>query len=257
MVSFLRNIIQTEGLVLRTRNYKEADQLLTLYTNKVGKVNAIVKGVRKTKSKLRGGVQLFSHTNLSLYLGKGLATVTQAEPIDSFMHLKTDLGKITYASYLAELIDSFILEKEPDPHLFQIVLKTFNLLTDREPFIIMRWAEMNILSHLGYQPCLTNCVECGNEKLNCNNIYFYPHLGGIACPQCQKNLLNYKRVKVSGETVVILQRLLELDLKILERLKTSALAEKEMENILEEYITYILGKQLKSKSFLNNIASIR
>lgn len=243
-------ILKTNAIILRARNYSEADQLLTLYTEKRGKLTAIVKGVKKPKSKLRGGVQVFSHTNLDLYLGKNLATVTQAETINTFAPLREDLLRMGSSAYLAELLDSLILEGESDPRLFNLILMGFYLLSLEDPRLATKVMEIRLLRELGYEPQLESCVNCGQKA---GGGSFSPELGGLLCDQCLKDKPSPDFVKISGETCVILRQFMNMELSKINRLRISPNAKKELDEILDLHITTCLGKKLKSKEFLDNI----
>jgi len=251
-VNLLPDIIKTDTLVLRARNYRDADQLLSLYTLKKGRLTAIVKGVRKPKSKLRGGVQVFSHTHLCLYLGRSLATVTQTETINTFPALRTDLLRMSYAAYLAEFVESITPEGEADPGLFSLLLTGFHLLSWEDPWLIARLLEVRLLMESGYQPFLINCVQCGKE-IKIGSL-FVPSLGGVICTDCEKIKPAQDVYKISGETYVVLRQLMQMDLEMVSRLRISLPAKKELEEVLDTYITYLLGKRLKTKEFLNNLA---
>lgn len=243
-------ILKTDTIILRTRNYNDADQLLTIFTQKAGKLTAIVKGVKKPKSKLRGGVQVFSHTNLSLYLGKSLATVTQAATINTFASLREDLLRMAYASYLTELLDSLTPENEADTRLFVLILKGLHLLSVEDPWLITKVMEARLLTATGYQPQLETCVNCGG-KTELSGLFVIEQ-GGIICTNCNHKNINI--MKISGETQVLLKQLVELELNKVHRLRISPRAKSELEEILDLYITYCLGKQLKSKQFIQHLA---
>jgi len=245
-------ILKTNAIVLRARSYSEADQLLTLYTEKAGKLTAIVKGVKKPKSKLRGGVQVFSHTNVDLFLGKNLATVTQAETINTFAPLREDLFRMGCGAYLAELLDSLIPEGESDTELFSLVLMGFYLLSVEEPWLATKVMEIRLLRELGYQPQMESCANCGQIKVA--GYYFSSELGGLLCDQCFRDKPGMAIVKISGETCVILKQLMSMELTKINRLRISANAKKELAEILDLHIINCLGKKLKSKEFLDNLA---
>lgn len=246
----MKDIVQTEAIVLRSRNYKEADQLITFYTRKYGKITAIAKGVKKPKSKLRGAVQVFSHSNLSLFFGRNLGTITQGESINTFLELRSDFTRMSYASYIAELIDSVIPESQNDEEIFRLLLEGQYLLSFADPLFTTHLIEARLLAHLGYQPQLDFCVECG-EKIK-NDFFFVPILGGAICSKCKKNSL-HAALKISGEAKSVLMRLVDMDILKVTRIKISESASREIDKLLDTYITHILGKKLKSKQFLNNV----
>src|SRR5690554_1201034 len=103
-------LITTEGFVLKNRKYRETDSILTIFTRKVGKINAIAKGARRPKSNLLAGIQPFCYSEFVLYKGRNLYTVSQCDSKEIFYPLREDLKKLSYASYLMELVEAVIVE---------------------------------------------------------------------------------------------------------------------------------------------------
>jgi DNA repair protein RecO (recombination protein O) len=134
----MSKIYSVEALVLRARDYGEADKILTLYTKEQGKVSAIAKGARKPKSRLRGGVQLFSHSRIVLYRGPSLDTVTLAETVQAFAPLREDLTFLSYASYLVELLDCAVPEREPHEGIFHLAINCLELFPEKDPELVAR-----------------------------------------------------------------------------------------------------------------------
>ena len=87
-------IHRDEGIVLRTYKLGEADRIVVFLTKARGKVRAVAKGVRKTKSKFGSRLEPMSHCVLQLYEGRELDIVTQAESIDNFRAVREDLDRI-------------------------------------------------------------------------------------------------------------------------------------------------------------------
>lgn len=115
-----------EALVLRRSNYSEADRLLTIFTKNHGKLFALAKGSRKAISRKAPHIELFTHTKLSFASSPHYLIITQAETIDSFLLLKTDLAPIRAAFHLNEIIDQLLPEQEPYPEIFAYLTGLFN-----------------------------------------------------------------------------------------------------------------------------------
>ncbi len=184
-------IYKAEAVVLRSRVYGEADRILSLFTKEWGKIVAIAKGVRKPTSRLRGAVQLFSHTHLVLYRGKSLDTVTQGEASEDFAFLQDDLAHLTAASYCAELVERLTLENQPIPRLFRLLLTALRTLRWGDPALVARVFEMQLLAILGYRPRLEDCVVCGrkgrimvSDNREGHPSWFSIERGGVVCPAC-------------------------------------------------------------------------
>ncbi|MFH1565944.1 MAG: DNA repair protein RecO [bacterium] len=133
----------TECLVLKSKDYKEADKILTLFTKSDGKVNAIAKGVRKQTSRKAGSLDAFTYSKVSLVLWKDIYIITQAEVIDSYDSLKRKLGKQSKLYLVGETLDNLLPFNEEQSDLFQKVVVNLEKTTSEDLLII-------ILYDLGY-----------------------------------------------------------------------------------------------------------
>ena len=108
-------LYRDEGIVLRTYKLGEADRIIVFVTRGRGKVRAVAKGVRKTKSKFGSRLEPMSHVALQLYEGRELDIVTQAESIEHFRVIRDDLDRIARASAMLEAVDQMAQEGEVEP----------------------------------------------------------------------------------------------------------------------------------------------
>src|SRR6266566_1185318 len=118
----------TEGIILKHTDLGEADRILTLFTPHKGKVRVVAKGVRRPISKKTGHLELLCRSQLHVALGRNLDIVTQAQSIENFSHLRTDLWHMTCGFYLAELIERFIEEHTQHANLYHLLLETLRYL---------------------------------------------------------------------------------------------------------------------------------
>ncbi|MBO0732178.1 MAG: DNA repair protein RecO [Acidimicrobiaceae bacterium] len=114
-------LYRDEGIVLRTYKLGEADRIVVLLTREHGKVRAVAKGVRKTKSRFGGRLEPLGSVSLLLYRGRELDIITQAEALDSFPLLRADLPRMTDAMALLEAVDHVAQEREPNPELYRML----------------------------------------------------------------------------------------------------------------------------------------
>ena len=117
-------LYNTDAIILRRSDFGEADRLLTVYTPHRGKLRLVAKGVRKTKSKKAGHVELFTHAALQVATGRNLDIVTQADTVQAYRALREDLDKISHAYYLVELVDRFTEEHDPSYPIFELLALT-------------------------------------------------------------------------------------------------------------------------------------
>ncbi|MHB1418941.1 MAG: DNA repair protein RecO [Bacillota bacterium] len=243
-------LYKTEALVLRTRNFGEADKLLTLYTRQNGKVQAIAKGVRKPQSRLRSGVQLFCYGNFLLYQGRNIDTVTQCETLENFSPLRLDLQSFAYASYILELLDGMLPEREgANEEVLILTMAALHLLTVHPPEIVQRIFEMRLLRLLGYQPQLEACVRCRRPPGSV--VYFSPGLGGVLCAKCRGE--DHQAVEINPGTVAVMLQLERMDLRKISRLQVPEHRLQEISRALQVYIEHRLERKIKSAGFLHQL----
>lgn len=160
----MKNQITTPALVLKRRNYAEADRILTLLTPDHGKVDVRAKGVRKPTSRKRGHIELFTHLQAHIVPGRWLPILTQAQAITQFNPLRNtptqsqttsiQEAKIFHAYHLAEITDRLIPENEPQPQIFDMLIKSLTYLQKPNPNIakLHHSYKLRLLQILGFWP---------------------------------------------------------------------------------------------------------
>ncbi len=193
---------KTEALVLKSRELGEADRLLTFLAPDLGKISAVARGARKTKSKLAAGVELFSRGDFILFRGKTLYTVTGQQIIERFIHLRQDPALYAYGVYFSELVERALPEEtgppppvnrspvnRPPPNqvpddnrdIYHLLLNGWrSLACTRDLFLFARSFELKLLQVMGCAPHLDGCVLCGNE----NTGHYSTGTGGLLCERC-------------------------------------------------------------------------
>jgi len=226
---------RTLGFVIKKEDRGEADQVFTILTKDFGKLKIRGRAIRKLKSKLRAGAQLFSLSEIEFIRGKAHKTLTDTILVDKFTNIRKDLEKLETASKVAEVLDSLVKGEEADEEIWKLVLETFRRLdkSSLPCFLIYHYFFWNFLSALGYMPELKNCPLC-RKKLTPTNIYFSPGQGGVVCDDCLKE----KGKKIDPEIVKILRLLIKQDWGILSKLKIKPDYEEELEKVSEDYLSY-------------------
>ena len=242
-------LYRTEAIILRRQDFGEADKLLTLYTPGLGKMRVLAKGVRKPKSRKGGHVELFTHSNLLLAKGRGLDIVTQAETIHSFLPIRRELLRTSYAYYAAELLDKFTEEGEENRSLFDLFMDALLWLSDAEDLnLALRYFELHLLDYVGYRPQLFQCLRCARLIESAESFFNYG-LGGLLCPRCGKGERGSR--EVSPQVLAILRHLQTKDYAVCHRLRIDQAVHEELETLLRRYIVYLLERKLKSIDFIN------
>lgn len=245
-----RGPYQTEAIVLRARDYGEADLILTLFTRDQGRLFAIAKGARKPNSKLRGGVQPLMHAHFQLYAGRGaMSTVTQSESLEAFRSLRDDLERLTYAVHMCELLDKMLPEQESHPDVFALTLTAMHFLIQTDPDLVVRFFELRLAALMGYQPWLDCCVAC--EGTLEPPLRFSAARGGVLCSSCAGS--DNESRPVTPGTVALMRQWLKADLRIFQRLKVPDYSRNEIGSLLPYYLEYYLEKRLQTLTLINSL----
>jgi DNA repair protein RecO (recombination protein O) len=187
------------GIALRTIKLGEADRIVTFVTQGHGKVRAVAKGIRKTKSRLGARVEPPTHVALQLWEGRELDVVTGAEALDHFKAVRTDLDRLTRATALLEAVDAVVQEREEDPRLYAMLLGALRVLAAQEAPLLVPAFYWKLLAQQGVGPVVDACAHCGEAA---DLVAFDVVEGGALCRACRSG------VRVSGDAMRLLQRIL-------------------------------------------------
>jgi DNA repair protein RecO (recombination protein O) len=181
---------KTEAVVLRSFRFGEADRVLHLYTLDRGRVGAVAKGVRRTKSRFGARLEPLSHVELMLHEGRGeLQTVTGAELIQSHSAAREDSYRLGIGLVGAEAMLRLYPEQEANTRAFHALARFLELLDGIEGGQAARPAldplalsfQLKLLWLSGYLPHLTSCAECGATE---GLAGYSPKAGGAVCDAC-------------------------------------------------------------------------
>jgi DNA repair protein RecO (recombination protein O) len=237
--------------VLRRTNFGETDRIVTLYTRERGKLSGIAKGARKPVSRLAGATELLTHGRFQLASGTNLDIITQVDVKDSFPRIRGDLSRIAYATYLLELVDKLVEERDANPEIFDSLLSALYLIErPNDPEKIAHMFELHFMRLLGYEPTLHNNIRCPHEALP-DNLYFSPSLGGIVCQEC--NCVPQDGIPVTGQTMEIMQSLLSAGAHEVEKMEIPKESMDQIAKVMRWYIRYRAERALKSVEFLDTL----
>jgi len=186
-------LYRDEGVVLRVQKLGEADRIVTVLTRTHGRVRAVAKGVRRTRSRFGASVEPFSHVDLQLWEGRGsLEVVTQADSLMSYgEQLVTDYGRYTAGTAVLETAERLTAEeREPALRLFLLVIGALRALVGggrdalpaRDPGLVLDAFLLRAMTVAGYAPALQDCARCGAPGPH--RAFSIPS-GGTVCPACR------------------------------------------------------------------------
>ena len=168
--------------MLRTYPFGEADNIVILLSASSGKLRAVAKGVRKTKSRFGGRLEPFSHVDLIMYEGRNLDTITQVSTVETYPNVRNDLDRIMAASMMVEVADAVAVEDEPSAGLLLILHRGLLALNEGAigPDLLSVYL-LKVASVLGLAPALSSCAGCG-KKEGADRFSF--EAGGVVCSNC-------------------------------------------------------------------------
>jgi DNA repair protein RecO (recombination protein O) len=178
---------KTEAIVLRSMRLREADRIVHIYTGTRGKIGAVVKGVRRTKSRFGARLEPFSRVNLVMYEGRGeLQTVTQAQCVEWYPRLREHGGAIYYAGAACESVLRLFGEGEGNEAAYNLLCHELQLLDSRPQaagganLLAFR---MKLMLAAGFLPELSDCARCG-VPAGPGALRFSAAAGGVICHDC-------------------------------------------------------------------------
>jgi DNA repair protein RecO (recombination protein O) len=199
------SLYRDRGVALRHYKLGEADRIIVFMTAGHGKVRAVAKGVRKTKSRFGARLEPPTNVNLLFYEGRGeLDIVSQAEAIDHFRPIRDDLARMTDAMSMLEVVDQSAQERQPDARMYQMLVAALRTLSDREqrsPLLVAAFY-WKLLSMEGFGPILDRCASCDAPASGVALVAFDLLQGGALCRDCRRGM------PVSPEALLLLGRIL-------------------------------------------------
>jgi DNA repair protein RecO (recombination protein O) len=194
---------KTEAVVLRSMRLGEADRVLHVYTLDRGRVGAVAKGIRRTKSRFGGRLEPMSHVELMLHEGSGeLQTVTGAQLVSPHRAAREHPYRLGVGLVGLEAMLRLFTEQEANPRAFEALTRFLEVLDGwdgqaKRPALdaLALSFQLKLLWLSGYLPHLTSCVECGAEGAL---VGYSPSAGGAVCERCSAGAMALSAAGIAG-----------------------------------------------------------
>ena len=243
-------VARIEGIVLSETNYSESSKILNVLTEE-GTIGVLAKGCRSLKSPLRSVSAKLSYGIFHIYRKeKGLSTLTSVDVLNPFLKMRSDIVKISYASFLLELANQVERQTESSKNIYQILIAALKKIEEGfDPEVITAIVELKYLEELGVKPEIDCCSVCGS-----------PHAivtvdvtkGGYVCQNC------YHHEKIySNKMITLIRMLYYVDLNKISKLIVRPSIKQELKEFIDQYYDRYTGLYLKSKQFIENLSKIR
>lgn len=234
--------VKVNGIVISENNMGDFDKMLTLLTPNLGKISCSAKGSRRPKSLLLSGSQFLCFGEYMLFKGSETYTMNSCETIELFYNIRTDLDKLTYATYITKIISDVTTENQNSFNTLKLFLNTLYMIseTDKDLNFITSIFKMRILKILGFTPNIRECVCCkSKENLN----YFSIKDNGFKCLSCSKQ--DTGSIEMSEATKNAIIYILKADPKKIFSFELSEKCQKELELIANVFLNEKLDKEYK------------
>jgi DNA repair protein RecO (recombination protein O) len=209
-------IYRDDGIVLRTQKLGEADRIVTLLARRAGRVRAVAKGVRRTKSRFGARLEPFTHVDLLLYTGRSLDVITQADTVRPYgKPFAADYPRYTAGTAMLETAEKFTpVEKEPAMRQFLLLVGGLRALGEgaHDPRLVLDAYLLRSLAVAGFAPALGECAVCGTRVAAAadpplRGFAFSIPAGGLVCRDCRAP----GAATPSAQTVVLMSALMRGD----------------------------------------------
>lgn len=236
---------KTEAFVFKKEDNLEADRAFSVFTKDFGRTEVFGKSIRKIDSKLRGGIEIFSFSEIEFIQGRNKKTLTDAVFIKKLKNLFEDEVRVAVSHNISQLAESFIKGEESDGKIWDLLVNSFERLDSLQLKVthvqlIYDYFFWNFISILGHKPELSNCANC-QKKLNPYELYFSNKEGGIICKSC--HALNRDAFKIKSDTVKIIRLILQNPpvggWDTLSRLRLDNKVQEPLRKVSDSYYSYL------------------
>lgn len=236
----------TEGIVLKTSDYKENSKILQVFTKEHGLIGIYLKGANNYKNRNYHIAQPISHASFRINYHEGLSSCYQGEMITSYNKLKIDYNKSLYVFHLFELILKTIEQHKQLPMLFDMLLTVLDRINQTSDLLKVECfsiiLEIKLLYFIGVNPVLDYCVECGQNN---HIVNFDIQKGGFVCRNCQ----DIRSRNFSLDSLKYIHHFFyeNIDSIFIDKISQSTI--KELRLLLLDYYNYHLGVKSNSSKY--------
>jgi len=246
------SIDKAQVLVLNKRDIRETSIIVDLYSREFGKLNGLLKGIRTEPEKFASNLEPFSLNEIIFYrkIHSNIHLVSQADKVNDFSRIRSNIEKTTQAAFMMELINSVMQSEDKNEEVFDLALASLKELeTNYNPAKIATIFKIKMLNLSGFKPHFDSCVSCGD--IISGQAKFSLSSGGLLCPRCMhKDPASRSIFRGTIATVLHIERNnfnASLNLGMNPQIK------KELDLILNSFLSFHLGKELKSQKLINKL----
>lgn len=213
------DLIKVKGIVIRETAYKDNDKIITLLTDKLGKISCMAKGAKKNNSPILANCQYLVYSEFILYKSKNFYMVNSASIINMFYKFRVDFDKMEKAFELTRIINLITDENEDTSMVLKLFLNTIYVLENdiKNSRMVIATFKIKLFSLLGFSPNIYKCSQCGQVLINTSQSatsVFYDYVSNVfLCDNCM-NLKDLRRyIKIAFSTAIAIKYIICTDIK--------------------------------------------
>lgn len=246
-------IQKCKAIVLRRRDVRETSVEIAFFALGFGKIRGLLRGVRGSRATFGGGsLEPFACDDIVFYERKkaDLYTVSQCDLVEFFNPIRQSLERLSYASYIVELLDSVSASADRNDEVFHLLNSSLSLLSEgASPKRVARIFEIKLLDQMGLMPSFRICACC-SMKIGTDAKFSLRH-GGLLCAKCQKD--ERTAFGMLPGTARFIEEVRTMPFERIANIKVAAAIGKELEQILRKFLDYHIERRLKSLDFIKSI----
>lgn len=253
----MRVNLHSQAIVLRSRPFGESDRIVSFFTESYGKLTGIAKGAMRSRRRFVNSLEPFSLINVAFQerSQSNLVFLLSAELMHGPGSLMVELDRIAHASYLVEITDGLVGEREENRAIFQHLKEGLDHLEKNGASLrFLTSFELKLLRLAGYQPVLDRCKKCQQSSVDgsLSRWHFSPADGGILCDCCSRSC---REVLSLGRTAVEVLTALENG-SLPARFSLPASVISEIRSVVSRFIQFHMDREIRSAPFLQQFSSV-
>lgn len=232
--------IRETAIVLRTIRHGETSRIVTLLGNTLGKFSVIAKGARNAKTSSLNNLEppCLIDAIVHFKTSRSVQIISQAQSLNNYPQIRCDLVRTGYMLAALQIIERTSTEGDPSKETYDNIAKSLQLWNDCptiDPRFILWKFQMELYASLGFELSIDECAICRNNPVELGNKVLFSSIhGGFCCPDCVSEVIGGNNV--SGESVMLIKRIIKDPLIRCERLRCSKTARSEVSSLLKNYL---------------------
>jgi DNA repair protein RecO (recombination protein O) len=246
------SIDRAQGIVLNKRDLRETSLIVDFYTKEFGKICGVIKGIRTDPKKFASNLELFSLNEIIFYrkTHSSIHLVSQVDKLDNFTRVRQSIERANTAAFMIEIISSIMQLEDKNEEIFDLALAALKELeTNYNPDKIATIFKIKMLSLSGFKPHFDSCVCCLDKIMGQSK--FSLSLGGLLCPHCMPK--DFGSRSIFRGTIATVLHIEKNSFNSSLSLGMNPVIKKELELILNAFLNFHLGRELKSQKVMNKL----